>query len=88
VTPTVLHRHSFASVPANAVYVGRPSKYGNPYVIGRDGTRDEVCDAYEQWATANFTLDEIQQDLRGKHLLCFCAPQRCHADFLLWVANL
>jgi len=26
------------------VYVGRPSKWGNPFTIGPDGTRDEVID--------------------------------------------
>ena len=34
-------------IPANAIYVGRPTKWGNRYVIGRDGTRDEVIKKYE-----------------------------------------
>lgn len=29
------------------VYIGRPSKWGNPFIIGRDGTREEVIDNYK-----------------------------------------
>jgi hypothetical protein len=31
------------------VYVGRPSKWGNPFVIGRDGSREEVIAKYRAW---------------------------------------
>lgn len=31
------------------VNIMRPSKWGNPFVIGRDGTRDEVIDKFEKW---------------------------------------
>ena len=34
---------------SDRVYVGRPSKWGNPFVIGRDGTRDEVIAKYRAW---------------------------------------
>lgn len=36
-------------VPAVAVYIGRGSKWGNPFVIGRDGDRAEVITKYERW---------------------------------------
>jgi hypothetical protein len=31
------------------IYVGRPSKFGNPFVIGKDGTRQEVVNKYREW---------------------------------------
>ena len=71
-------------IPANAVYVGRPTKWGNRYVIGRDGTRDEVIKKYEQWLTKS-GLDVTE--LRGKDLVCWCAPLACHADVLMRLAN-
>ena len=44
--PDVLNKkHLRASVP-NSVYIGRPSPWGNPYAIGRDGTRDDVIAKY------------------------------------------
>ena len=71
-------------IPANAVYVGRPTKWGNRYVIGRDGTRDEVIKKYEQWL-AKSGLDVTE--LRGKDLVCWCKPKACHADVLMKLAN-
>lgn len=67
----------------DAVYVGRGSPWGNPYLIGRDGTRNQVCDKFEK-----FILPELDvTELRGQDLICFCAPLRCHADSLLKKAN-
>ena len=71
-------------IPANAVYVGRPTKWGNRYVIGRDGTREEVIRKYEQWL-AKSGLDVTE--LRGKDLVCWCKPLACHADVLMKLAN-
>jgi hypothetical protein len=33
----------------NAVYIDRPSIWGNPFVIGTNGTRAEVVATYEHW---------------------------------------
>jgi hypothetical protein len=66
------------------VYVGRPSKWGNPFVIGRDGTRAECITQYREWL-AHRKLP--MRALRGKHLVCHCAPLPCHADVLLEIAN-
>lgn len=71
---------------AGAIYIGRGSKWGNPYVIGRDGTRDEVCDLYENHLVAQIERGEITWEelaqLYGKDLVCFCAPRRCHGHIL------
>ncbi len=72
------------------VLVMRPGPWGNPFVIGEDGTRDEVCDRYEEWLLAQPALVErVRQELRGKVLGCCCRPRynRCHADTLARIAN-
>lgn len=66
-----------------AVYIGQGSPYGNPYVIGRDGDRDQVCDLFEKNILPGLDVSA----LRGKNLLCFCAPKRCHGDAILKKAN-
>lgn len=69
------------------VYIGRPSKWGNPFVIGRDGTRDEVIEKYAEWIKTQPQLLADLPELRGKVLGCFCAPNRCHGDVLVEMAN-
>jgi hypothetical protein len=74
--------------PALAVYIGRPTKWGNPYRIGPDGTRKEVIAKYRTWLLARPKLCvEARTALRGQHLLCWCAPYPCHGDVLLEIAN-
>jgi hypothetical protein len=65
------------------VYVGRGSKWGNPFEIGRDRTRDEVIEKYRAWIVTQPRLMAALPELRGKHLVCWCAPERCHAEVLL-----
>jgi hypothetical protein len=72
---------------ADRVYVGRPSKWGNPFVIGRDGTRDDVIEKYRAWMVRQPALMAALGELRGKHLVCWCAPERCHAEVLIELAN-
>ena len=48
------------------VYVGRPSKWGNPFVIGRDGSRDEVIPKYRAWIVRQPALMAALHELRGK----------------------
>lgn len=74
--------------PIDAIYIGRGSMYGNPFVIGVDGTRDEVCDKFEQYVEANLLIKEtFIKTLAGRDLVCFCKPERCHGDYLLQIAN-
>lgn len=75
-------------IPADAVYVGRGSPWGNPFVIGPDGSRDDVCNKYQLMVEKNPKLKaRIKSQLAGKNLVCFCKPARCHGDYLLAVAN-
>lgn len=71
------------------VYIGRPSRWGNPYRAGRDGSRDEVIRKFELYLLETpDLLSAVQSDLRGKVLGCWCAPKRCHGDVLAAYANL
>ncbi len=72
---------------ADRVYVGRPSKWGNLFVIGRDGTRDEVVAKYRAWILQQPALMVALPELRNKDLVCWCAPNRCHAEVLIELAN-
>lgn len=81
------------------VYIGRPSKWGNPFVIAKgdgpasDGqtvvlTREEAVARYREYIESKpFLMAEAQRELRGKILGCWCAPKACHGDILLRIAN-
>lgn len=74
--------------PKEAVYIGRPSKFGNPFATGRDGTRAEVIDKYREYLSQNPALVKAAKtELKGKDLVCWCAPDACHGDVLLEIAN-
>lgn len=76
-----------SGVPAGAVYVGRPTKWGNPFVIGRDGSRADVVRKYEEWIVQQPDLMQALGELKGKSLVCWCAPEACHADVLMRLSN-
>ncbi len=70
------------------VYIGRPSVYGNPFVIGKDGTRKEVIEKYEKYLLQDKNLvEQVKKNLKGKILGCYCFPLACHGDVLAKVAN-
>lgn len=65
------------------VYIGRPSKWGNPYKIGRDGSREEVLEKYREYVLNNEYLMGCLDELRGQVLGCWCKPNACHGDILI-----
>ena len=66
------------------IYIGRPSKWGNPFHIGPDGTRVEVLAKYAMWIEQQSELTEALLELDGKVLGCWCAPwYPCHGDILV-----
>ena len=68
----VLNARQVGRKPApDRVYVGRPSKWGNPFEIGRDGTPDEVIAKYRAWIVRQPALMAALGELRGKNLVCF-----------------
>lgn len=64
------------------VYIGRPSIWGNPFVMGKDGTRAEVVKKYREWLLTQPALLSIIHTLKGKKLGCWCSPAACHGDVL------
>lgn len=76
------------SPPYGSVYIGRPSKWGNPYVITEQVSREEVIRKHRDMVLASPTLIAmIKEELRGKDLVCYCHPKTCHGDILLEIAN-
>ena len=89
-------------MPEGAIYVGRPTVWGNPFRVGktqmhdiRDATAQECVDLYREWVTApQGMVAEIREHLRGRDLACWCPLEDehgnrvpCHADVLLEIAN-
>jgi hypothetical protein len=73
--------------PVTQVYIGRPCNWGNPFVIGRDGTRADVIAKHRAWVVAQPALMSALDELRGHDLVCWCAPLACHGDVLVDLAN-
>ncbi len=80
--PGVLNRYT-DMIPPGARYVGRGSPHGNPYRTGRDGSRALCIRKFEVNVLPHLDVS----DLRGQDLVCYCAPEPCHADLLLEKAN-
>jgi hypothetical protein len=73
------------------VYIGRgkdpisgiEGKWGNPFIIGKDGTRKEVIQKYREWIVKQPELMASLGELKGKRLGCWCGNQACHGDVLV-----
>lgn len=95
---TIVNKRKHTPTPYD-YYIGRPSKLGNPFLIGRDGDRDEVCDKYIEYFNDNLTMidsnisegwKEVVRLYRqyGKlNLVCYCYPLRCHGDYIKQVVD-
>ena len=80
---TVLH----CTRAKHDVYIGRPSQWGNPFVIGKDGTREQVIQTYRNWLMTQPSLLAALPELKGRTLGCWCAPDACHGDVLAELAD-
>ena len=69
--------------PEDYTYIGRPGKWGNPYVIGQHGSREECIAKYEKYIMKQRDLIKSLPELAGKRLGCFCHPKPCHGDVLV-----
>lgn len=75
-------------LPSNAVRIDRATKWGNPFIVDVNGTRDEVIEMYRKhlWYTMNTQPNRKQEmlsELAGRNLACWCAPLPCHGDVLI-----
>jgi hypothetical protein len=80
--PRLYNKHH-GDAPADAVYIGRGSPYGNRFVIGKDGDRAEVIRRFVCEQLPDMDVSE----LRGKSVICFCAPAPCHGTAIITKAN-
>lgn len=79
---------AWAKQVGRLVKIDRGSPWGNPYAIPADGTRDEVCNRYAtSYLPSRPDLLAKIPDLKGKVLVCWCHPARCHGDHLAELAN-
>lgn len=86
--PITMNKHHVGISPADAVYIGRGSKWGNPFVIKDGMDRAEVVTRFRAYInTKPELLEAAKLELKGKNLLCFCAPLACHGDVLIEIAN-
>lgn len=76
------------------IYIGRPSKWGNPY-SEKEGTlakwkvptREEAVRKYSQWLSSQTNLLKDINELKDKILGCWCYPKQCHGDILAYYAD-
>jgi hypothetical protein len=76
------------------VYVGRGSRWGNPYSHKEGtlaehvvGSRTEAIQKFEEYLLSREELMGSLEELRGKTLGCWCKPKSCHGDILIRYAN-
>ena len=77
------------------VYIGRgvprsglkASVWGNPFKLGKDGTREEIMAKFREWLPTQPELMARLPELKGKVLGCWCALEACHGDILSEFAN-
>lgn len=73
-------------MPEGAVYVGRPSKWGNPWRVNKTMSATEAVELYK--LGLHREPSDFFETLRGKDLACWCAlDSPCHADVLLEISN-
>ena len=86
----IRHDRSVLNKP-DVVRIDRATTWGNPYMIGKDGSRAEVIEKYRArlWRdirAGRIGLDELAA-LGSKRLACWCAPEPCHGDVLAAAAR-
>ena len=80
------------------VYIGRPSKWGNPFTHIKDGktlakfqvaTRQDAIESFRKWITegeGKYLLKDLPE-LQHKTLGCWCSPLACHGEVLAELVN-
>ena len=65
------------------IYIGRGSKWGNPFRINNFLSRENAIEAYKLWIVSQPDLMASLDELRDKTLGCYCKPLPCHGDVLI-----
>lgn len=90
-----VHNKHHRTAPSDAVYIGRPSIWGNPYSHRSDTlakfqvkTTNQALVEYSNYMLENpLLIARARRELKGKDLVCFCKPGPCHGDILERIAN-
>ena len=69
------------------VFIGRPSKWGNPFKLQDGVSREDCLVLYKGWVTKQPDLMAALGELRGKVLGCWCKPEMCHGEVLARLAD-
>jgi hypothetical protein len=83
------------------IMIDRHTIFGNPFVIGKDGTREEVCYKHLSWLAewflnrkeitigkfSNKIVFENLHLIKDKNIACWCKPKQCHGDTLAKLAD-
>jgi hypothetical protein len=70
------------------IYIGRPSKWGNPFRVTKTQSRELAIERYKKWLMDNKPLlSQVVPELKGKTLGCWCYPLECHGDVLVEIAE-
>lgn len=69
----------------NAIYIGRPSRWGNPYRLRKEDERNLCLIYYEEWLNRMLkAYPDFLKPLIGKDLICWCPLDKpCHVDILI-----
>ena len=72
------------------VRIDRATKWGNPFIIGKHGTRNEVIDKYRRYLKNEIKKGKFSDiwKLHGKTLGCWCDPLPCHGHVLAKYAKI
>lgn len=81
---TIVNRHTSSF----DIYIGRGTKWGNKFEIGKDGNRNDVILKYEYWILKQPSLMSSLHELDDKVLGCSCKPKPCHGDVLIKLRKL
>ena len=73
-------------IPHNAIYIGRGSKWGNPYRMHHETQRSQVIEQYRHHLGNMYKEGKINKEelagMKNAPLVCFCSPKPCHGDIL------
>jgi len=75
------------------VYIGRPSPLGNPFIVGKNGTRAVVIERYKHWLWSKISKPGFIGDYmimrslaaldEDSVLICWCYPKACHGSTII-----
>lgn len=77
--PRLYNKRIDKDIPEDAIYIGRGTPWGNPYVMKSERDRPYVCALFEVNVLPKLDLEP----LRDKDLVCWCHPKQCHGDSIM-----